>query len=153
MKRLLTALVAVPLALVAVFRLPAAGFLLAIVVLIEVAVLEYIRLGRHTAAGVPLVALAVAVPLVALAACSGVLGWSSGGARLEAMLVVAAIVPLAFGTVALFSRAPLTEAVSGVGLLAFGLPYFALPIDSLSQLQSRDPWLLLLMLIRMFVCL
>ncbi len=147
MKRLLTALVAAPLALVAVFGLPVAGFFLAIVLLIEVAVLEYVRLGWRPAAWAPLAALAVAVPLVALAACSGVLGWPAGGPRLEAMLGVAAIVPLAFGSLALFSRAPLAEAVGGAGRLAFGLPYLALPIVSLTQLQSRDPWLLLLLLI------
>ena len=146
MKRLLTAFVAVPLVLAAVFRLPAEGFFLVVLVIIEIAVLEYARLGRRIAAGVPLMTLVVAVPVVALAARFGFPGGFSGALQGEAMLAVAAGVPLAFGTLALFSRAPLAAAVSGLGLLAFGLPYLALPIVSLSQLQSRDPWLLLMML-------
>ena len=146
MKRVLTALVAAPLALAAVFRLPDVGFFLAILLLIEIAVLEYARLGRRLAAGVPLTALAVAVPLVATAVRFGVPGWLFGAGQWEAMLVLAAVVPLVFGTLALFARVPLAETVSGLGMLAFGLPYFALPVISLSLVQGRDPWLLLLML-------
>jgi phosphatidate cytidylyltransferase len=62
------------------------------------------------------------------------------------MLAAAAVVPLAFGTLALLSRSPLEAALRDLGLLAFGLPYFALPIISLTHLQGRDPWLLLLLL-------
>lgn len=146
MKRVLTALVAVPLALAAIFRLPPDGFFLVVVMVLGVAVLEYARLGRRLAAGVPLAALAVVVPLVAGAAHFGAAGWFAGAGWLEAMLLMAAVVPLAFGALALFSRAPLAEAVGGLGLLAFGLPYFVLPILSLSQLQRRDPWMLLMLL-------
>ena len=151
MKRLLTALVAVPLALAAVFRLPALGFFLVIVLLVEAAVLEYARMGRQTAGGVPLTALMVAVPLVALAACGEALGLSVRGPGADVMLGAAALVPLGFGTLALFSRAPLAAALSGLGLLAFGLPYFALPIISLTLVKVGDPWLLLLMLVIVWV--
>jgi phosphatidate cytidylyltransferase len=151
MKRLLTALVAVPLALAAVFRLPALGFFLVIVLLVEAAVLEYARMGRQTASGVPLTALMVAVPLVALAACGEALGLSVRGPGADVMLGAAALVPLGFGTLALFSRAPLAAALSGLGLLAFGLPYFALPIISLTLVKVGDPWLLLLMLVIVWV--
>ena len=151
MTRLLTALVAVPLALAAVFRLPGGWFFLAILVLVEVAVLEYVRLGRRLAAGVPLLVLVGAVPLLAFVATFGPSGWSADGWGLEAALLAAALVPLAFGPLVLFSSAPLAAAVSGVGLLAFGLPYFTLPIVSMCQLQRRDPWLLLLLLVLVWV--
>ena len=146
MKRLLTALVAVPLALAAVFRLPVGWFFLAMVLLVGVAVLEYTRLGRRTAGGVPLTALTLAVPLVALAACVELLGLWERAPGWSVMFAAAAVVPLGFGALALFSRAPLAAAQNGLGLLAFGLPYFALPIISLTHLKWGDPWLLLLLL-------
>ncbi len=151
MTRLLTALVAVPLALAAVFRLPEGWFFLAILLLVEVAALEYVRLGRRLAPGAPLLVLAGVVPLLAAAATFGPTGWSAGGWGLEAALLAAALVPLAFGPLVLFSPAPLAAAVGGAGLLAFGLPYFTLPIVSLCQLQRRDPWLLLLLLVLVWV--
>ena len=171
MKRLLTALVALPLVLLAVLRLPTEWFFLFVVVLLEVAIFEYARLGRRVAAGVPLWALMVAVPPVALALCLHTLGVSYfiGHGQLYVLglgeiswdglegvwlgltpegllLFIMAIVPLGFGTLALFSRAPLEQALSGLGLLAFGLPYFALPIAALTLLQGTDRWLLLMML-------
>lgn len=151
MKRLATALVVVPLALAAVFRLPAGWFFLVVLLLVEAAVLEYTRLGRRAAAGMPLWPLLVAVPPVAVAICFEVSGeWYPLGAIGPPLWVWTffsiAIVPLGFGSVALFSRAPLERALSGLGLMAFGLPYFALPIMSLTLVQRGDPWLLLMML-------
>ena len=155
MKRLLTALVALPLALAAVFWLPDAWFFVFVALLVGGAVLEYARLGERLAAGVPLWPLLVAVPLVALGLCLLVLGemhviaieeiWF--GVTPDAwLLFIVALVPLGFGTLALFSRAPLERAVVGLGLLAFGLPYFALPIMALTLLRWASPWLLLMML-------
>ena len=62
------------------------------------------------------------------------------------MLAAAAAVPLGFGSLVLFSRAPLGESLRGLGLLAFGLPYFTLPIISLTHVRWAGPWLLLMML-------
>ncbi len=146
MKRLLTAAIAVPLALVAVFRLPTWGFFLLVAVLIEIGVLEFVRLARRAAPRIPLGVLPLAVPLAAVVGCLSLLGWSNGALGWDPMIAVAAAVPIGFGALALFSRAPLAEAVSGLGMLAFGLPYFAVPIASLCHLQGRDPWLLLLLL-------
>ncbi len=145
MRRVLTALAALPVALWAVFRLPLPWFLLFVVLLVEVAVLEYVRLGRRAAGSMPLTVLMAVVPVVALSACLGILGWPEGPGW-TMMFAAMMIVPLGFGAVALFSRAPLVEALTGLGLLAFGLPYFALPIVSLTHLKLEDPWLLLMML-------
>jgi phosphatidate cytidylyltransferase len=151
MKRLLTALVAVPLALAAIFWLPLGWFFLFVVLLVGVAILEYARLGRQIAAGVPLEVLMGVVPAVAWVACLGILGQDLGFAGWVWMFLVAAIVPLGFGSLVLFSRAPLAESLSGLGLLAFGLPYFALAIVSLTHLKWIDPWVLLLMLLVVWV--
>lgn len=153
MKRLSTALVALPLALAAVFWLPDAWFFVAIVALVGVAVLEYARLGRGLAVGVPLWPLVPAVPAVALGLCLSVDGGAhfgglgSGVGPEGWLLFTVALVPLGFGILALGSRAPLQQAVTGLGLLAFGLPYFALPIAALTLLRWADPWLLMLMLV------
>jgi len=151
MKRLLTALVAVPLALAAVFRLPLGWFFVVIALVVAVAVLEYARLGRQIAAGVPLWLLTVVVPAVALAGCAGIMGSWPGAPGWAWMFLAAAIVPLGFGSVALFSPAPLGESLAGLGLLALGLPYFSLPIIALTHLQWGDPWLLLMMLATVWV--
>jgi phosphatidate cytidylyltransferase len=146
MKRLLTALVALPLALAAVFWLPPAWFFVAMVLLVAVAVLEYARLGKQAAAGVPLQALVLAVPLAAWLGCFEIPGSSPGEPGWTWMFFAAAIVPLGFGSLVLLSRAPLAQSLAGLGLLAFGLPYFALPIISLTLLEWADPWMLMLML-------
>jgi phosphatidate cytidylyltransferase len=146
MKRLLTAAVGIPLALAAVFRLPPLGFFVLIVLLLELGVLEYARLGRRIAPGAPLPGLLAAVPLAAFAGCLEPLGRPTPELGWEAMLAVAAAVPLGFGVLILAWRLPARAAVSGLGLLAFGLPYFAVPIVSLCHLQRRDPGLLLLLL-------
>ena len=81
MKRLLTALVCIPIALLAVFRLPGGWFLLGVVALLELAVLEYIKIGEHWAPGGVLRSLLVLVPVTTLllpvASCRRILAVSS----------------------------------------------------------------------------
>ena len=155
MKRLLTALVPPPLVLVAILRLPPEWFFLFVLLLVAVAVLEYARLGARLAEGVPLWVLLVTVPPAAIGLCLEFVGGiyyvgiegTSFSLPLDTWpLLVVAMVPLGFGTVAVLARAPLEGAVTGLGLLAFGLPYFALPIAALTLLQAADAWLLLMML-------
>ena len=146
MKRLLTALVAVPLALAAVFWLPLEWFFVVVTLLVGVAVFEFTRLGRQAAAGVPLWVLMPAVAFVAVRACLEIPGTWLYRPEWAWAFFAAALVPLGFGTVALLSRAPLPQALAGLGLLAFGLPYFSLPIIALTHLKWADPWLLLMML-------
>jgi CDP-diglyceride synthetase len=65
MKRLLTALVAVPVALAAIFLLPPVAFFLLIAFLLDWAALEFLHLARPLAPRAPLGALLVLVPLAA----------------------------------------------------------------------------------------
>lgn len=145
MKRLLTAAVAVPLALLAMFKLPWIGFFVLCVVLIDWGALEFVRLVRPVAAHAPLVVLGALVPLAALAMVLAL----DAGAQMHfvgpLMVSAAALLALGLAALVLFSRTPVHEALGALGVLSFGVPYFALPIASLTWLQRHDPWVVFLL--------
>jgi phosphatidate cytidylyltransferase len=145
MQRLLTAAVAVPLALLAVFRLPAPWFFVLVALLIEWGVLEFVRLSRRWAPGAPLAALLLLVPAAALVLTPELLPGCPllGG---HALMGAAVVLSIGLGCLVLVGRTPVTEAMAALGILAFGIPYFALPIASLVHLQRLDPWVLFLLL-------
>jgi phosphatidate cytidylyltransferase len=58
----------------------------------------------------------------------------------------ALLLSVGLGTLLLLSRTPLEETLPALGILGFGLPYFALPIASIHQLKLIDPWLGLLLM-------
>jgi phosphatidate cytidylyltransferase len=58
----------------------------------------------------------------------------------------ALLLSVGLGTLVLFSRTPLEETLPALGILGFGLPYFALAIASPDLLQRLDPWLAVLLL-------
>jgi phosphatidate cytidylyltransferase len=68
-----------------------------------------------------------------------------GSFALQALLV-GVLLSVGLGSLVLFSRTPLEETMEGLGLLGFGLPYFAVPIASIYRLQRADPWLVFLLL-------
>jgi phosphatidate cytidylyltransferase len=143
MKRLLTAAVTVPLFLVALFNLPALGFFVLIVVLVDLGVLEFVRIARAWAPGAPLHALLVLVPAAAAALRLAAIGGTTAGVW---ALLLAAALSIGAGTLVLASRTPVGESLPALGALAFGVPYFALPIASFSYLQQFDPWVVFLLL-------
>jgi len=144
MKRLATAAVLVPLALVAIFRLPGWSFFLLCAALVTGAAVEFARLGRRVAPGAPWVALPLAVP-----AAAAVLAWGlTPGTVVDGFwaLGVAAAIAVGLGVWTLLARTPVEQALAGVGGLAFGVPYFAAPAAALYRLQQHDPWILFLLL-------
>jgi phosphatidate cytidylyltransferase len=144
-QRLLTAAVAVPLALWAVFKMPWAGFFLLCVLLIDWGAYEFVRLVRAWAPNAPLAVLTLLVPMAALAM---VLSLDAGEHKhYVGPFLVSAIALLSIGlsTLVLFSRTPVQEGLSALGILSFGVPYFALPIASLTWLQRHDPWVVFLL--------
>jgi phosphatidate cytidylyltransferase len=144
MQRLLTAAVGVPLALAAIFRLPAWGFFAVCATLMTGAAVEFARLARGAAPRAPWWALPVSVPPVA-----GALTWALVEERgLDAFwpLALAACAFLLVGPVVLLGRTPVGESFAAVGGLAFGVPYFAVPVAALVRLQQHDPWVLFLLL-------
>lgn len=144
MKRLLTAAVGVPLALVAVFRLPGWAFGAVCAVLMTGAAYEFARLARTAAPGAPWMALPALVPVA-----SAALGWGlTPGVAVDGFWAfgfgAAAVVGL--GTLVLLAGTPVEQAFAALGGLAFGIAYFALPVAALYRIQLHEPWLLFLLL-------
>jgi phosphatidate cytidylyltransferase len=150
MQRLLTAAVATPLALLALFYLPHAGWFVFVALFLELAVWEYLAIVRARAPHAPLLSLLVLVPLTAVAlSASMVPGAISGAWPLQpeaGLLLAATLVSVGLGSLLLLSRTPLEEVLPALGILAFGIPYFAVPIASLHQLKRSDPWVVFLLM-------
>ena len=146
MQRLLTAAVATPIAILALFYLPPAGWFVLIALVLEFAVWEYLVIVRAQAPGAPLKALLLFVPLAALAMSAAMIP-RSGVLDAETYLLIAAtLISVGLGALVLFSRTPLEEAIPALGILCFGIPYFAVPIASLYALKRLDPWLVFLLM-------
>jgi len=144
MKRLLTAAVGVPLALLAVFRLPGWAFGALCAVAMTGAAYEFARLARAALPGAPWLALPVLVPFASAGLAWGI----TPGVTVDGFwaLAFAAAMAIGMGTLVLLARTPVDQAFASVGGLAFGVAYFAVPVAALYRLQLRDPWLLFLLL-------
>jgi phosphatidate cytidylyltransferase len=142
MQRVLTAAVGTPVMLAGVFLLTGAWFFLFAAFFITWAALEYIAIARPRAPHAPLPVLLVLVPAVALA-----MTLSLDPDREQQMLVgIGTLLSVGVGSIVLLSRTPLTETMESLGILGFGLPYFAVPLASIYRLQHADPWLVFLLL-------
>jgi len=149
MQRLLTAAVGASLALAAVFRLPGAWFFAGIALLVEAAVAEYVGIVRPRAPQAPLRSLLLLVPLAAAGLAAVLSGWPQGRSALASpalqMLVVGVLLSVGLGALLLLSRTPLEETICALGVIGFGVPYFAVPLASVCRLQQIDPWLVFLL--------
>lgn len=145
MQRLLTAAILLPLVLLALFRLPGPWFFAFIAVLVDWAAFEYLQIVRNRAPHAPLTPLLLAVPLAAVAVSASLF---ERGEILDPRLHLFAagiLLSVGLGTLTLLSRVPLSETLDALGILGFGVLYFALPISSLHYLQQADPWLVFLL--------
>jgi phosphatidate cytidylyltransferase len=146
MKRLLTAFVATPIALAAVFLLPGWWFFAFMAAVIGWAAFEYLAIVRPRAPQAPLRLLLILAPLAAYA-ISFALSDNTDVLEMRLHLLAGALViSVGLGTVLLFSRTPLEETIPALGILGFGIPYFALPIAASHRLQQIDPWVVFLLL-------
>lgn len=151
MQRLLTALVLTPLFVAALFLLPGPWFFALIALLIDIAVYEYLRIVRGRAPRTPLVPLLVLVPLAALAISASLF---EGEGLLDPHLhlfTAGTLLSVGLGTLILFSRVPLDETLAALGMLGFGVLYFAVPIASVYYLKVADPWLVFLLMAIVFM--
>src|SRR5579863_1701794 len=141
-QRVLTAAVGTPVMLAGIFLLTGAWFFLFAAFFLTWAAIEYVGIARLRAPHAPLAVLAVLVPLAALA-----MTLSLGPDReTQLLLVLGALTSVGVGSLVLLARTPLDETMESLGLLAFGLPYFAVPLASIDLLHRRDPSLVLLLL-------
>lgn len=146
-KRLLTGLVGAPLVLALVFLLPPEAFFLLVLAVFTLAAFEYVGIARHWAPSAPLGSLLVWMPLAA-----GALFWPLyRGLQTQSLgmwlAAAAAAVVLGPACTVLFARSVREgEAFPAIGVLAFGIPYFALPVVCVARLQALDPWLVFLLL-------
>lgn len=135
--RFATGILAGAAAVAAILLLESDWFLLLAVLVLEVATLEYVRLGRRAGASRGLFMLLVVVP--ALSALwiveSAVSPW-----------VVLAVAPLAFSLSALAERSDLQSSLATLGWSSFGAAYLVLPVWSMVEIHSADRYLLVVML-------
>lgn len=146
MQRLLTAAVATPLVLLALFKLPGWWWFAFIAFLVDWAAFEYLAIVRPRAPQAPLRLLLVLAPLTALAFSIALSADTSIVHTRFHLLLGALLLSVGLGTLLLFSRTPLEETLPALGALGFGIPYFALPIASMHLLKLIDPWLVFLLM-------
>lgn len=146
MQRLLTALIATPLALAALFLLPPVWFLAFVALFLEIAVWEYLAIVRPRAPHAPLRALLVLVPLAAVGLSVSMVEHNGSFVAEEHLMAAAVLLSVGVGSLVLLARTPLEEAIPALGILCFGVPYFAAPIAAVHHLQRADPWLVFLLL-------
>ncbi len=146
MKRLLTAAVAVPVALAMVFYLPGGWFFGVVLALMLLATWEYIRLVESMAPAGPYRALYLFVALAAVALVPEL--WLPPGTPIEPDLLWIGLfaVSAVTGGLVVMTRMPVEQGLTAVGFLAFGTAYLALPVASLYRLQQLEPWVVFLLL-------
>jgi phosphatidate cytidylyltransferase len=146
MKRLLTAAIGVPLVLAAVFLTHNWWWFAIMAVVVELAVYEYVEICRPQAPRAPLRLLLVLAPAAAFALSYALSAETAPGALRLYLLGGALLLSVGLGTLLLFSRTPLEEALPALGIFGFGIPYFAVSLSSLHLIQGIDPWVIILLL-------
>ncbi|HVS01279.1 MAG TPA: phosphatidate cytidylyltransferase [Thermoanaerobaculia bacterium] len=145
MKRLLTAAVGVPLSLLAIFQLPGIWFFAVVLLFLTWGALEYSQLLAPHAPGAPRWLLLVLVPPAAAALALTLMPGPAPAGEAWA-LAGGLFATVAVATLVLVAGTPPAQAPAALGILGFGVPYFALPVASLTVIQQLDPWLMILLL-------
>jgi phosphatidate cytidylyltransferase len=146
MKRLLTAAIGVPLVLAAVFLTHGWWWFAIMAVVVEMAVFEYVEICRAQAPRAPLRLLLVLAPAAAFALSYALSNPLDPGTLRLYLFGGALLLSVGLGTLLLFSRTPLAEALPALGIFGFGIPYFAISLSSLHLIQGIDPWVIILLL-------
>jgi len=148
MRRLLTAAVAVPLALLATFWLPSYAFFIFLLLIFGACSFEYVQLLKPHAPNAPLWVVPLGVPPTAAAffwALSPARHATAGDSLAAWVLAGGLLATVGLGTLLLFGRTPSPEVPAALGIVALGVPYFALPVAVAAVMQRLDPWLLFLL--------
>lgn len=144
-RRLLTSVVAIPVALAVVFFAPGDLAFPVFLAIFLLAATELLPLIRRVAPSAPLKGLMAVIPIASIAGflmvragVDSVPSWWLWAA-LSLVVVIAATAPVLAGS-------EVRDAMAAMGIMAFAIPYFAVPPVSLYWLQTTDPWLLLALL-------
>jgi phosphatidate cytidylyltransferase len=145
MRRLLTAAVAVPLALLATFKLPPWAFFVFMLLVFIPASLEYVQMLRPLAPRAPLLVVPFAVAPVAVAFYWALVAHDRALPADAWVLAASTLATVGVGTLLLLGRTPPAEAAAAMGIVGFGVPFFAMPVAVGVAMQRLDPWLLFLL--------
>jgi phosphatidate cytidylyltransferase len=144
-------MVATPLAVAVVFLLPPDAFFGVIFLLFFLAAVEFQHIVQRLAPSASLWRLLVVLPL-ATGALFFVLRQGIAGLELDAGLFAAAVLlVLAVTLPVLLSAVEMRDGVIALGLMSFGVPFFALPPLGLYLLQRSDPWLVMIFLLMVWL--
>ena len=117
-----------------------------IALIIDWAAFEYLAIVSRRAPRAPLRLLLVLVPAAAYAITVALSERPDVPEMRLHLMAGALVMSVGLGTLLLLSRTPLEETLPALGVLAFGIPYFALPIASLHRLKEIDPWVVFLLM-------
>lgn len=144
-RRLITAAIAVPIALAIVFYVPGDLAFAVFLGVFFMAAVETLPMARSIVPTAPLRSLLVLIPL---ASAAGFLLVRSAESDISAWWLLSAsslVVTVAAG-ITLLTQTDVKDGMATMGILAFAIPYFAVPPVGLYWLHSMDPWLLLALL-------
>ena len=145
-QRLITAVIGVPVVLGVVFLAPSDLAFVAFFCLTFWAAVEFVPLARAFAPTAPLRSLMALIPLASALLFAAVRG---NGAVTDLGLWLAATTTGLVLTAAFLPVLGATEPRDGLtafGILAFAVPFFAIPPVMLYWLQATDPWLVFILL-------
>ncbi len=145
-QRLLTSLIAMPAALAVVFFAPGDLAFGVFFVLFFLAAVEFVPMARYLAPSAPLGSLLAWIPLASIA---GFWLMRSGPREVPAwwLLAAASLIVTTAGLTTLLGRTDMRHGLAAMGILAFAVPYFAIPPIGVYWLHALDPWLLLVFLL------
>ncbi len=144
-QRLLTTSIALPAALALVFFAPGTVAFAAFLGVFLLAAVEFRTIASHVAPSAPLRSLLIWMPLASVAGFLLVRGEPREVPAWWLLTAASAIAAVA-GCTTLLARTDVRDGLAAMGILAFAIPYFAIPPVGLYWLQAIDPMLLMALL-------
>ncbi|MEL7058863.1 MAG: phosphatidate cytidylyltransferase [Acidobacteriota bacterium] len=145
-QRVATGLAVATLALVVIFAVPPDVAFFTWFAIFFWASIEFVAMARRLVPTAPFAALYLAIPLAALAVFAMSRSDAAGVGAATIVMSGAALVTFAVGAT-LLGRVAAPDALASAGVMTLAVPYFAVPVLCLDQLQRLDPWLTFLFIL------
>lgn len=145
MARLLTGIFGSILVVAGIFWLPKAGFFALIALAMAAAAIEYGRIAQYWSPKLPVWFVPLLSPILAYPLCMPLPELTPLELH-EGIFAGLLVLSMVTAFMALFRQAEMSESLSLVGALCFGLVYFALPVASVVELRDLDPMVVILLL-------